>query len=985
MADSNKLDYKSLVDEDGILSGFKSLLEKMKAEITSQVSASGKSLSGNKGTTSADLKKQAQDIEAISASEKSLIQVEKELLKVQKEKEKLEKQLVDASDENVKAKIRYSNASREQRTILQNEIKLATSAEGSYNKLSAQYSLNKIALNAMSEAQRKNTIEGQKLEKQTEDIYAEMNKLQKATGKHVLEVGNYGIATKKVVQNLGEMKTELRTLRNMSFVGKSPDEVAALKLRIGELMDKMGDMKKEMQILGTEKSAVLVGGLKLVAAGVEGVVGALSVMGVESETIKKLESKMTSLIAVTHALAEIEDSISSGKAKAILLRIKDMALKTAETVKTWALTAATTAYNVVVGTSTGALKAFRLALAGTGIGLIIIGIAALVANWKSLTKNIISSNDSLEKATENWAKYEKAINDAKISNDEFVKSLANVTSAYSNLGNKTTAAAGTFVSSLSDIVNAAEMINNYQFSTDSMKEISSSMVTLAADTKNFTEIGASEMINKLDSMNISLTRTDDVTKTVKESIEKAISAFGNLGKSLIEKKEKEKKANEESAKAYKEYLSILNELVKKHRDAHVDLLLEGKEKEKEILKNKYYDELASIELLKIKTEDKEKAKAEAKEIYLANDLLIDKKYYDLAEKNLDDFNDKQLENIIKNGNEKIIAYDKQNDKEKSEIELKYAGNEKLINEKEKELLELELEKLEAHKKMLMDSNQWDLAAYNDYMTQLNGLKVKGIELDKKIDDDKKKTEKELYDAIEETTTAIIESYKKRSEAKEENLNKELEASKEYESQLRELAKKGIEGATENLAFEQKAQAEIEKKKLAEQKKQKRLELGMSAISAFGKIAETEPEQALTKTITEITKLLAFINSLPAFSEGVIEFKGKGTTKSDSNLVRLSDKESVIKAEATEMYKPQLKAMNELRYNPFDYIKLPSKDGMQNNVSDYGVIKEIQVLNETIKNKTEYKIDINGLTHEIVERVTKGNTTIINKHKPKGLF
>ena len=266
---------------------------------------------------------------------------------------------------------------------------------------------------------------------------------------------------------------------------------------------------------------------------------------------------------------------------------------------------------------------------------------------------------------------------------------------------------------------------------------------------------------------------------------------------------------------------------------------------------------------------------------------------------------------------------------------------------------------------------------NSYKEELKGF-------DKLFAELTGETEKELYDVIEETTTAIVESYKKRSEAKEENLNKELEASKDYETQLRELAKKGIEGAKENLAYEQKAQAEIEKKKLAEQKKQKRLELGMSAISAFGKIAETEPEKALTKTITEITKLLAFINSLPAFADGVIEFSGKGTTKSDSNLVRLSNKESVIKAEATEMYKPQLKAMNELRYNPLDYVNI-NKDRSINNNATFGLISELKELKEITKSKQEYKIDVDGITHEIVERIKSANTININRYKRKGLF
>lgn len=66
-----------------------------------------------------------------------------------------------------------------------------TSLEGSYNKLSAQYRLNKIRLNEMSEAQRKGTEAGRKLESETKAIYERMNQLQLATGKAQLQVGHY--------------------------------------------------------------------------------------------------------------------------------------------------------------------------------------------------------------------------------------------------------------------------------------------------------------------------------------------------------------------------------------------------------------------------------------------------------------------------------------------------------------------------------------------------------------------------------------------------------------------------------------------------------------------------------------------------------------------------------------------------------------------------------------------------------------------------
>lgn len=90
------------------------------------------------------------------------------------------------------AKLKQVQAEQNQLTKL--EIKLNKSKEGSYNKLSAQYSLNKIKLNKMSAEERKATKAGQELEKETKALYEEMKNLQAATGKNQLNVGNYAEA-----------------------------------------------------------------------------------------------------------------------------------------------------------------------------------------------------------------------------------------------------------------------------------------------------------------------------------------------------------------------------------------------------------------------------------------------------------------------------------------------------------------------------------------------------------------------------------------------------------------------------------------------------------------------------------------------------------------------------------------------------------------------------------------------------------------------
>lgn len=80
---------------------------------------------------------------------------------------------------------------QQQNNINKLTAKINASTEGSYNKLSAQYSLNKIKLNAMSKAQRDGSKAGKKLEKDSKALYEEMKRLQEATGKTGLNVGNY--------------------------------------------------------------------------------------------------------------------------------------------------------------------------------------------------------------------------------------------------------------------------------------------------------------------------------------------------------------------------------------------------------------------------------------------------------------------------------------------------------------------------------------------------------------------------------------------------------------------------------------------------------------------------------------------------------------------------------------------------------------------------------------------------------------------------
>lgn len=107
---------------------------------------------------------------------------------------------------------------KEANRIAKLQAQLNLSAAGSYNALAAQYELNKIRLNAMSQAERENVDVGKKLEAETLAIYQRMIELQEATGNHRLSVGHYakswdglGMAVSQVVRELPAAAVSLNT------------------------------------------------------------------------------------------------------------------------------------------------------------------------------------------------------------------------------------------------------------------------------------------------------------------------------------------------------------------------------------------------------------------------------------------------------------------------------------------------------------------------------------------------------------------------------------------------------------------------------------------------------------------------------------------------------------------------------------------------------------------------------------------------------
>ena len=219
------------------------------------------------------------------------------------------------SDENKQLKL-YSTLIKEANQIAQLQVTIANSAEGSYNRLSAQYALNKIKLNQMSQAEREAADGGKKLEAETAAIYQQMIKLQEATGNYRLSVGHYqrtwdglGISISQVVRELPAAAVSLNTF----FLGISNnvpmvvDEINRLRAQ-NKLLQAEG--KATVSVVGSVAKALFSWNTALVI-----VLTVLSMYGGKIvEWIKGLVSGKIAILSLKDALSNIAKELESTNA-----------------------------------------------------------------------------------------------------------------------------------------------------------------------------------------------------------------------------------------------------------------------------------------------------------------------------------------------------------------------------------------------------------------------------------------------------------------------------------------------------------------------------------------------------------------------------------------------------------------------------------------------------------------------------------------------
>lgn len=830
---------------------------------------------------------------------------------------KAERDLNFARSETAQKIAELKAMQKDEQTITKLTIQLNRSAEGSYDALSAQYSLNKIRLNAMTQSERENTEVGKQLEAETAAIYEKMNNLQKATGKYTLQVGNYELATKNLKQELRQMQQELA---NMEAAGlRGSDAYNELAQKAGALQDNIQDARNEIKRYASDTRLLddTVDIVTSASAAWQVYQGAVNAFGIESKEAMEAMAKLQGIIAITNGLQKLNAQFTNNasatyKVYHAVLRLIGLEEK-ANAVQTAAATAATeantvaveanaaaqTANTIATNGATVATKAFRTALITTGIGAFVVAVGALIAYWDDLkeffggmtdaekaaieTQNILNqttkdSQKAYGKAAAEMELYKEKVetfNGTQEQEKELVDELNNkygdALGKYKTLEewkNRLGEAGEAYCQVLMKEAELTALLDAYQDAYLQKLEIRQKYER--GDYSKWYRTKAGELKVMRDEQKV----VDDRIQSIKDQMKKVVaeqktltSVFDiNINKTTTETTKTKGTKDTRGADAEKQQKELLD-IERKTQELRNQLIEDGFSREVALINQKYADEIADLQAKGEKEVALRGAIAEeikALEAKRAMDLAdIYTKYADKAvaeQKRIDDARKKAQEQAFRTATDAVTK--------EAELQQLLISN-MSVNAKKKEELSLEAERERLRKIYMLN-----LAAGKD----ITSLEMQTLaEQIKKADQAIKKAQKpqDVYDLLglnldDDQKKAISESF----EFATEQLNAYLDAWVKAAEKKVELANQEVEGAQKALDAEREARAngyasnvEYAQKELdnAKQNQQKALKEQERAQKAQEQLAAVQQMTNLVTASALIWSQLGFPWAIPAIA------------------------------------------------------------------------------------------------------------------------
>ena len=273
---------------------------------------------------------------------------------------------------------------------------------------------------------------------QLNDAQEELSRVLSLTKKSVENAdGSYNA----LVATMAELKKEWKSTNDVAKrdeIGKQIDSINTqlkeLDATIGnqqrnvgnyrqDFVDAMTEMKQSTFDYGKELSQAnknsevtrnTLEGLSQVASGVASgfaaFQGVTALLGIENENLEKSLVKVQSAMAICQGLAGMKGLVEGADKLVTAFKASKMASQAMET-QTNATTVAMTTSATATNVASGALKAFKVTLASTGIGLLVVALGTLVGYLITLAEEAFNAKNEMDDLTDSFDKFQKKMSE----------------------------------------------------------------------------------------------------------------------------------------------------------------------------------------------------------------------------------------------------------------------------------------------------------------------------------------------------------------------------------------------------------------------------------------------------------------------------------------------------------------------------------------------------------------------------------------------
>ena len=247
-------------------------------------------------------------------------------------------------------------------------------------------------------------------------------------------------------------------------------------------------------------------------------------------------------------------------------------------------------------------------------------------------------------------------------------------------------------------------------------------------------------------------------------------------------------------------------------------------------------------------------------------------------------------------------------------------------------------------------------------------------------------QKDTFQKLDQLAKFSADYFIAQSERKITSIDRQIDALNKQNDYMKDLAASGNINAQQSLAQNNKLIQDANKEKQKELKKQEKIKLAMTVFDSYNANLQSKElggQNALVKTIKDVSLLQAFINSLPAFMEGTEDtgLNGKGVDGKGGFLSVLHPNERIVPKQLNE----KMKGMTNLELSNLadDYLRgnvIKQDTVINTNWSTELIVSKLDSLEKAIVNKEEYKAEvgeiIGGVMH-VVETIKTKNQRVRN--------